>query len=36
MHGNLKMIKTSQTSTMPENTYNHWNGRFSVAPMLDR
>ncbi|EDS2134563.1 tRNA-dihydrouridine synthase, partial [Salmonella enterica] len=27
MHGNLKMIKTSQTSTMPENTYNHWNGR---------
>ena len=35
MHGNLKMIKTSQTSAMPENTDNHWNGRFSVAPMLD-
>ncbi|EBE7744506.1 tRNA-dihydrouridine synthase, partial [Salmonella enterica subsp. enterica serovar Cubana] len=27
MHGNLKMIKTSQTSAMPENTDNHWNGR---------
>ncbi|ECG1194059.1 tRNA-dihydrouridine synthase [Salmonella bongori] len=30
------MVKTNQTSTIPTKTDNHWNGRFSVAPMLDR
>ncbi|EDC3623101.1 tRNA-dihydrouridine synthase [Salmonella enterica] len=35
MHGNLEMVKTSQTSAIAENTNNHWSGRFSVAPMLD-
>ncbi|VDZ81530.1 tRNA dihydrouridine synthase A [Salmonella bongori] len=29
------MVKTHQTSTIPAKTDNHWNGRFSVAPMLD-
>ncbi|MDJ8741875.1 tRNA-dihydrouridine synthase, partial [Salmonella enterica] len=31
MHGNLEMLKTSQTSALSENTDNHWSGRFSVA-----
>lgn len=34
-HGNIEMVKTHQTSTIPAKTDNHWNGRFSVAPMLD-
>ncbi|EBN2283353.1 tRNA-dihydrouridine synthase, partial [Salmonella enterica] len=27
MHGNLEMLKTSQTSALSENTDNHWSGR---------